>query len=75
MLHIIDAELPLSLFGIDPETLYVELQYNLKATYDKPHAKFSLFFSNSALVDCHYIFESFIASLKHNLEKNKYEQP
>ena len=71
MLHVIDANVPLSMFRIYPETLYVELQYTLKATYDKPNAKFSLFFSNSALVDCHYIFDSFITSLKHNLEKNK----
>ena len=63
LVHYIDADLPLSLFGIEPDTLDVNLHYTLKATYEQPNGKFSLVFSNSAIVDCHYIFDSFLTSL------------
>jgi hypothetical protein len=69
MVHFIDADLPLSMFGIEPDTLNVNLYYTLKATYEQPNGKFSLLFSNSAIVDCNYIFDAFISSLEVNLEK------
>ena len=75
MLTLADAEIPLEAFGIDVDTFAVELIYNLKSTYSKPGGKFSLIFSNAALVDCHYIFPSFIFSLERNLEKLKDTKP
>lgn len=56
MLSFIDADLPLSMFGITPDILYIELPYTLKATFDKPNGKFDMGYTNSALIDCHYIF-------------------
>ena len=75
MLSYADLEIPLSIFGIEADTFAVELYYNLKSTYERPNGKFSLVFSNAALVDCHYIFPSFIFSLKRNLEKIKDKKP
>ena len=59
-----DEFIPLEVFGIDPDDLVVDLVYELSATYDKPNGKFSLIFSESAIIDCHYIFSSFIVSLE-----------
>eukprot|EP00354_Favella_ehrenbergii_P007804 CAMPEP_0170452344 /NCGR_PEP_ID=MMETSP0123-20130129/1273_1 /TAXON_ID=182087 /ORGANISM="Favella ehrenbergii, Strain Fehren 1" /LENGTH=157 /DNA_ID=CAMNT_0010714317 /DNA_START=760 /DNA_END=1233 /DNA_ORIENTATION=+ len=67
--------IPLSVFGIEPEDLVVKLMYTLAATYEKPNGKFSLIFSESAIVDCHYIFSSFLESLEVNLEEIKDEHP
>ena len=75
MLSYADLEIPLSTFGIEADTFAVELYYNLKSTYERPNGKFSLIFSNAALVDCHYIFPSFIFSLKRNLDKIKDKKP
>ena len=63
-LHYAETKIPLEIFGITQETLIVNLYYNLKATYQKPNGRFNLIFSNSAIIDCHYIFGAFIDSLK-----------
>ena len=63
------------MFGLEPDTLKVDLFYKLKATYEEPNGKFSLLFSNSALIDCHYIFPSFINALKVGLAAFKEEYP
>ena len=47
-----DEIIPLESLGVEPEDLKVNLFYKLKATYESPNGKFSLIFSNSALVDC-----------------------
>ena len=60
MVTYIDLDLPLSMFGITPDLLQVELQYKLKATYKRTNGKFRVAFTNSALIDCHHIFGSFI---------------
>lgn len=70
-----DLDIPLETFGIDANTFAVELIYTLKSTYERPNGKFSLIFSNAALVDCHYIFPSFLFSLEMNLEKIKDKNP
>lgn len=75
MLTYADLDIPLEAFGIDANTFAVELFYTLTSTYERPNGKFSLIFSNAALVDCHYIFPSFIFSLEKNLEKIKVTKP
>ena len=75
MLRFIDADLPLSMFGITPDILFIELPYTLKATYEKPSGKFGIGYTNSALIDCHDLFGSFIDSLKQNIEKFKTVNP
>ena len=39
MLRFIDADLPLSIFGITPDILFIELPYTLEATYKKLSGK------------------------------------
>ena len=63
------------MFGISQETIIVNLYYNLTATYQKPNGRFNLIFSNSAIIDCHYIFGAFIDSLKVALLPYKDEYP
>lgn len=68
-------EVPLSVFGISPEMAKFDLYYELAYTYDKPGGKFHLIFSNSALIDCHYVFTAFITAIEVNLEAIKIEHP
>ena len=69
MLHFIDMDLPLSMLGITPDLLYLELPYTLKATYERTNGKIANIMTNSALIDCHYIFDQFLTTLEGNLEK------
>ena len=63
------------MLGINPEDLTVNLVYTLAATYDKPNGKFSLIFSESAIVDCHYVFSSFLQGIEKDIEKYKDKYP
>lgn len=67
--------IPLEVFGIDPEDMIVYLNYTLAATYDNPDGKFSLIFSESAIIDCHYIFDQFITSCEAKLDVIKDKDP
>ena len=58
-----DSILPLELLGIDPNLTKVEILYTLTDTYTKPNGKFSLIFAESAIVDCHYVFPSFLLAI------------
>ena len=74
-MHYKNSKIPLEAFGIKSDDMIVNLVYTLKASYAKPNGKFSLIFSESAIVDCHYIFSSFIVSLEDKLEEIKDKYP
>ena len=42
LLHFIDMDLPLEMFGLSPDVLYVEIPYTLQSTYERPNGKFAL---------------------------------
>ena len=69
------TEIPLSLLGVGADTLIVDLPFKLKDTFDKLNGKFSSLFTNSAIVDCHYIFPNLIAGLETSLEGIKFSHP
>ena len=75
MVKVLDANLPISAFGIDEDLLDVNLFYTLKETYSQPMGKFSMIFTNSAIVDCHYVFDSFLYSLRHNIKLQNESKP
>lgn len=70
-----DSVIPLEMFGIDPADFIIDLTYTLTASYEKPNGKFSLIFSESAIVDCHYIFSSFLVSIEVKLGEIESKYP
>ena len=70
-----NSTIPLQAFGIDPESLVVNLEYTLDSTYDEPNGKFSLILSNSAIIDCNYVFPQFIGQLETSLDAIKDQYP
>ena len=71
MLIFVESDMPLEMFGLSTDTGKVDLMYNVTAEYEKPGGKFSIVFSNSAIIDCHYLFDSFLAALSVNLIRYK----
>ena len=63
------------MFGIEADALIVNLPFKLKATFDKLNGKFSALFSNSAIVDCHYVFPSFIKGVEKSLKEIRLTHP
>lgn len=55
------------MLGINPDDLVVNFTYTLADSYDKSGGKFSLIFSESAIVDCHYVFSTFLFGIESDL--------
>ena len=52
-------------FPIDPKMLEdIRVTYRVAGTYNLPEGKFPAAYGSAAIIDCHYLLDNFIASIK-----------
>ena len=52
--------------GEDEISRVLHFEYTIADTYQAPNGKFSLFFSNAAMVECSYVFSDLLSALIYN---------
>ena len=70
-----DRVISLHELGVDEDedeiSKILHFEYTIADTYQAPNGKFSLFFSNAAMVECSYVFSDLVSALIYNAQPLK----